>query len=497
MIEPFPKVVEYIRVNPQRLLTHGRERIDYYLILFFFDFLAVLCAILIAVELRILLAPLLKRPYTWSLAWHTFLNVGWVFFSVLFFLFYVRVYDRRLSFWDETREIAKASFLSFVFMFALLALQKKSYQTSRLLVILLFFSFLFFLPVMRFLVKKILFSFSIYRRKAIIVGAGEGASRLARALWKENYLGYEVIGFLDNDRQKWGTFIEGKKVFGSIKHLGKFVSLLGIDSVFVAVPSFSSKELTDLFASVQSKVKEVCIVPDFKNFGMLNTEAQTLINDQLFLLKVRNNLRSPLNQFIKRSFDFVFALSLLPFLLPIMLLISLLIMLESPGSPIFIHRRVGKYGNMINVYKFRTMYKNSDEILRKFLKTNPEALKEWEIYYKLKDDPRVTKVGKFLRKTSLDELPQIFNVLLGNMSFVGPRPVTWNEIKSYYKDFANFYFLVNPGITGLWQVSGRNKLSYEDRVKLDTWYVLNWSLWLDISILLRTVRVVFLREGSY
>jgi undecaprenyl-phosphate galactose phosphotransferase len=143
------------------------------------------------------------------------------------------------------------------------------------------------------------------------------------------------------------------------------------------------------------------------------------------------------------------------------------------------------------------MYRDSKERLEKILAADPAFKQEWTTYFKLKNDPRVTPIGRFLRKTSLDELPQLFNVLKGEMSLVGPRPVLRDEIAKYYKEFADYYHLVRPGITGLWQVNGRNDLNYDARVRLDTWYVLNWSLWLDVVILFKTFRVVLKKEGAY
>lgn len=179
-----------------------------------------------------------------------------------------------------------------------------------------------------------------------------------------------------------------------------------------------------------------------------------------------------------------------------MVLISLIIKFSTEGPAIYSHKRIGKKGKEFKCYKFRTMYINADEKLKEILAKDPEKKKEWETYWKLKDDPRVTKIGSFLRKTSLDELPQIFNVLKGEMSLVGPRPVVQKEIDEYYKENSYYYFMVPPGITGLWQVSGRSETSYEYRVSLDSWYVKNWNLWLDIVILLKTVKAVIKREGA-
>ena len=202
-------------------------------------------------------------------------------------------------------------------------------------------------------------------------------------------------------------------------------------------------------------------------------------------------------RFLQSFLNYLFVLILLPFLLPIIIIIAIAIKIESPGSAFFVHNRIGKNGKIIPVMKFRSMYSDAKERLDDLLKKDAKIKEKWESNFKLKDDPRVTKVGKFLRKTSLDELPQIFNVLAGHMNFVGPRPVVKEEIENYYKDDAEYYYMVKPGITGLWQVSGRSDTDYEFRIKTDKWYVINWSIWLDIVILLKTIKVVLKRDGAY
>jgi undecaprenyl-phosphate galactose phosphotransferase len=169
---------------------------------------------------------------------------------------------------------------------------------------------------------------------------------------------------------------------------------------------------------------------------------------------------------------------------------------ETGPKAIFGHVRVGRDGNTFRCLKFRTMVPNADEVLARVLAEDPEAREEWERNFKLKDDPRVTQIGAFLRSTSLDELPQLWNVLKGEMSVVGPRPVIEEEL-ARYGDQLRYYLEARPGITGLWQVSGRNDTGYEDRVALDSWYVRNWSLWYDVVILVRTIAVVLKRKGAY
>ena len=181
---------------------------------------------------------------------------------------------------------------------------------------------------------------------------------------------------------------------------------------------------------------------------------------------------------------------------PLLGLIALLIKLDSPGPVLYTHTRIGFGGKPFKVWKFRTMIKDADRVLREYLEKHPELRAEWERDHKLRHDPRITRVGKWLRKTSLDELPQLWNVLRGEMSLVGPRPIVKEEVKKYGEKFS-LYTKVKPGMTGLWQVSGRNDTSYEDRVNLDAYYVQNWSVWLDIYILARTVKVVVVGKGAY
>ena len=200
----------------------------------------------------------------------------------------------------------------------------------------------------------------------------------------------------------------------------------------------------------------------------------------------------------KRPFDLIFSLLALLLLGPIMLFIAILIKITDRGPVFYTHERVGYKGKKIKVLKFRSMYPDADKRLKEILEKDPKAKEEWEKTFKLKNDPRVTPIGKFLRKTSLDELPQFFNVLKGDMSIVGPRPVVEEELKKYYKEKAEIYKSVKPGITGYWQVEGRSDVEdYEERVQMDEWYVKNQSFWLDIKIILKTIKVMLTGKGAY
>jgi len=204
----------------------------------------------------------------------------------------------------------------------------------------------------------------------------------------------------------------------------------------------------------------------------------------------------PDRQLPKRILDVVVSSLVLLFLTPVLVAIAIAIKLETRGPVIFGHVRIGRNGMPFKAWKFRTMVSNSEEILDDYLASNPRAMAEWERDHKLRNDPRVTLVGRVLRRTSLDELPQLWNVLMSEMSLVGPRPIVEAEIPKYGATYS-LYTRVKGGVTGLWQVSGRNDISYETRVKLDSFYVRNWSVWLDLCILYKTIGTVLFRNGAY
>jgi Undecaprenyl-phosphate galactose phosphotransferase WbaP len=199
---------------------------------------------------------------------------------------------------------------------------------------------------------------------------------------------------------------------------------------------------------------------------------------------------------LKKVVDLVLTSVLLTLAAPFLLLVALAIKLDSPGPVLFAQRRVGRGGTEFRAWKFRSMVRNADSLLEHYLSERPALQAEWEQNQKLRHDPRITRVGNFLRKLSLDEIPQLWNVMRGEMSLVGPRPIVREEIPRYGKYFS-LYTSVQSGLTGLWQVSGRSETSYAERVTFDTFYIRNWSVWLDLYILFRTIGVLWLRTGAY
>ena len=225
-------------------------------------------------------------------------------------------------------------------------------------------------------------------------------------------------------------------------------------------------------------------------------EPQVFFTHDVALMTRTNRLEQPLSRLIKRSFDLIGASLLLLVSAPILALIALRIKADG-GAILFRQKRIGMKAKVFDCLKFRSMIRNSDELLARYLTQHPDLIHEWNSHRKLRgEDPRVTLWGRFLRRWSLDELPQFWNVLRGDMSLVGPRPIMLGEAQSYGADIAH-YHRVRPGITGTWQVNGRNEVSYLRRVQLDSWYVRHWSLWNDMVILCKTIPVVLQRKGAY
>ena len=257
----------------------------------------------------------------------------------------------------------------------------------------------------------------------------------------------------------------------------------------------AARERQRVVQRLSAIARNIHIIPSIRGLPLFGTRLSHFFSHDVLFLTVRNNLSRRSYRLLKRAFDVIAAPLLLVLLTPLMLVLSLLIRADG-GSAIYGHTRIGRGGERFKCLKFRSMKLNAEKTLQDLLQNDPGARAEWETHFKLKSDPRITPVGHFLRSTSLDELPQLVNVIKGEMSLVGPRPIVEEELDRYGEQ-ASLYLQVTPGITGLWQISGRNNTTYEERVALDTWYVQNWSLWYDVAILFSTVGVVLQRKGAY
>ena len=376
---------------------------------------------------------------------------------ILVSLYHEKIYDVRYDFWQETKKIFNALLVSYLITLAL-AVFTKSMEYPKFLSLFFGVSFVLF-PVYRRFLKRILFVFDVFKENVKIIG--------------------EKKSFLKEIQNNW---------YLGMKESEKF------DSVIIVSKSFDISKLNKIIDKYIYD-KKIYLVPFLDEINFMNSEIIEFYNIRLNAIKLENKLLEKKNIFIKDLFDFVLAILITPVFLIIHLFISVLIKLNSNGSVFFKQKRIGKDGKIFVCYKYRTMYENGDEILKEYLKAHPEEKDYYEKYHKYKNDPRIIKIGKLLRSISLDELPQIINVLKGEMSFIGPRPYLPNELDKLngYKDFI---FKVKPGITGLWQVSGRNNLTFKERIKLEKWYIKNWSLWGDFVIIIKTIKVVLLKIGA-
>ena len=382
---------------------------------------------------------------------------------MIFLFFYQGIYSRRYDFWHESRILVKSCFLGLLLSLALLALIKVNYEFSRASFILSFALMAVVLPLLKFIVKRRLFKFGLWQKRAKILGEGE---EFESAVLGSTYLGY-------------------------VRALGR-----DYDVLFIGGSRLEASALNELIESNIRENKEILFTPVLRSYDFTQADIYSVFASRTSLFAIRNSLKSPLNLALKRGLDLALIFLALPLLVPIFGVIALMMKLKEPTGRIFFsHQRMGFGGKPFGCLKFRSMEENGDEILAQYLKQNPQEVEYFEKYHKYEHDPRITKLGDFLRKSSLDELPQLINVLKGEMSIVGPRPCAQYERKDM-GEYADLILAVKPGITGLWQVSGRSDVDFATRAGMDTWYMKNWSIWNDIVIIIKTFKVVLVREGA-
>lgn len=369
---------------------------------------------------------------------------------------------------------------------------------SRLLLALGFFGLLVLAPLARHLVKLELQRLGVWGKPIVVMGSGESGMRTTSLLQKECEIGYNPVAFLDyhlrlsneEESSEDGGFDKESILANTVELSREW----GVDTVIFAMPHIRREQLTELVGWASVNFRHVLITPNLG--GMTNSAVVARNLAGTFAVEVKYNLLDPWALRLKRVLDIVLTLLGGLLVLPLLAVLCLLIYLES-GSPVFYSdKRMGRNNRLFPCVKFRTMIPDAEAALQRLLENDPAAREEYQRYHKLRDDPRVTRVGRFLRKTSLDELPQLWNVLKGQMSLVGPRPYLPRESLDIGTTQSEI-LRVPPGITGPWQVSGRASTSFDHRVGMDAYYVRDWSVWLDIVLLVRTVKSVFVSKGAY
>ncbi|MFZ5915887.1 MAG: undecaprenyl-phosphate glucose phosphotransferase [Chloroflexota bacterium] len=327
-------------------------------------------------------------------------------------------------------------------------------------------------------------------RHAIIVGAGEVGRSVMRNIVARPELGYRVIGFVDDHPEKAHTDIGRFRALGKLENLPRIVSREAVDEVIVTLPWMYHRKILSIVDQCERHDVRARIVPDLFQLSLTQVDVEDL--GGIPLLSLRDISIHGGLWWVKRALDFTVALISLVVLSPMLLLLALAIKLDSPGPVIFAQTRIGKGGRPFTCYKFRTMRQGADEEKQSLIELN-EAQGP---LFKIRNDPRLTRLGKSLRRLSLDEFPQLYNILKGDMSLVGPRPPLPEEV-SRYMEWHKKRLQTWPGLTGLWQVSGRSNLTFDEMCLLDIYYIENWSPALDTRIFLQTIPTVLLGNGAY
>jgi len=393
----------------------------------------------------------------------------------------------------EIRSTTYATTLVFLLLSGATFMLRNPVDYSRLTFFGGWLAALFVVPLVRSFVRKTCSDYPWWGYRTVIFGGSAQGETVARKLIRNPEIGLRPVAIFDNDLPR-GTIVHGVPVCGTIERAPDFAEKYAITRAIMAMPDASFPELLELLDEHAQTFSRVFMVSGLQ--GLSSIGVQTRDVSRVLALEVRKNLLLTGPRMAKRALDVTFAAIISIAVAPLGLLIALLIKLESRGPALYRQSRIGQAHGRFRVWKFRSMCANADEVLARHLEANPELKAEWQRDHKLKNDPRITRIGRILRKTSLDELPQLLNVLRGEMSLVGPRPIVDGEIQKYGDSFA-LYRQVVPGLTGLWQVSGRNQTTYRERVELDNYYVRNWSPWLDLYLLARTVKIVVTGYGAY
>jgi exopolysaccharide biosynthesis polyprenyl glycosylphosphotransferase len=323
-------------------------------------------------------------------------------------------------------------------------------------------------------------------RRILVVGAGEVGQQVEEMLEQFKWEGLTFCGFMDDDKK----YSENSRVLGDLNETRAFVAKEQITDVIITLPQRANGKISDLIVDLRELPVHVRVVPDYFSLALHRATVDTF--GDLPMINLREPALNKLDLTVKRGFDLLFGGILTFISLPLMGLLAVLIKLDSPGPAWFKQQRVGENGRLFTMYKFRSMIDGAETLQHNFVDINEEG----EILFKKKDDPRITRLGQFTRRTSLDELPQLFNVLRGDMSLVGPRPELPWLVKNY-EPWQRKRFAVPQGMTGLWQVNGRSNRPMHLNVTDDLYYIENYSFWLDLYILFKTVLIVLRGTGAY
>jgi Undecaprenyl-phosphate galactose phosphotransferase WbaP len=397
---------------------------------------------------------------------------------------------------EELRRLTAANAIVFLALAGAIFLHKDVATFSRGIFVVKWLLSTALVPLARAAARRLFARRSWWGVPILIFGAGRAAHLVIGTLQKRPALGLKPVACLDDGERRHRGNCAGIEIAGPLADAPAIGRAYGIRHALVAMPSLSAKQLLEVLERRAAVFPHVIIVPDLLGMASLWVTARDL--GGVLGLELRQNLLVPLNRRLKRALDLALCALFGLAAAPLVALAALWIKRVNPGPAFYAQDREGEGGSTIRVHKLRTMYLDSDALLRERLERDPAARDEWRQHFKLKNDPRLLPVvGSLLRRTSLDELPQLWNVLRGDMSLVGPRPFPFYHLDRFDAEFRRLRGEVPPGLTGLWQVEARSDGNLAVQEKLDTYYIRNWSLWLDAYILARTVKAVLARSGAY
>lgn len=392
------------------------------------------------------------------------------------------------------KQVSASSYASLALAVVRLAFQDGNNLSALSALVVMWLFGLVAYPAGRALSKRLLHLLGLWGRAVVILGAGTAGQRVAKALCKAPLDGLQPVAFFDDDPAKIGRVIAGLPVVGGLAYADVYASKRAIRHAIVAIPTAPASLMSALVSRKGRVFTWLQFVPELP--GLPAEDVYTGNLDGLLALEVRNGLYAQTSRIFKRSIDLLGATVGGLLIAPLLLLIYLRVRLDSPGGAFHWSARIGQSGTPFRCLKFRTMHLDAETRLAGLLEHDPALRAEYERYHKLEHDPRITRAGRVLRKFSLDELSQLYNVIVGDMSLIGPRPYLARELDDM-GDYAKTILLAKPGMTGYWQVSGRNNVSFGERLEMEAHYVRNWSIWWDIILLLQTVRVVLRRQGAH
>ncbi len=395
---------------------------------------------------------------------------------------------------EELRRLTVATALVALFLTAAVFLWKDAPVYSRRLLVTSGLLTAAFAPALRALTRRLLARQPWWGVPVVVFGAGDTARSLVASLQRQPGIGLKPVACLDDDSSKHGDCC-GVPVTGPLSLAPEMAAVFKVRYAIVAMPGVDREHLLSILERWGAAFAHLIVIPNL--FGMASVWVSTRDLGGVLGLELRQNLLIPLNRWLKRAIDVAAATMLGIASLPVLALAAVWIKIVSPGPAFYHQEREGEAGGLISIPKLRTMYPDAELELAAHLASSPTAAVEWQRHFKLRDDPRVLPgIGRILRHTSLDELPQIWSVITGEMSLVGPRPFPVYHVSQFSAEFRALRHRVRPGLTGLWQVSDRSHDGLQAQQALDTYYIRNWSLWLDFHILVQTVRVVLFPRGE-